>query len=208
MLRLRSPKNHGALRRCASVLVGQSATSSDVLEVKKSKFTATVYNAETHREASDLALAHRAAVDRRVGHVCWGWRGGGGGEGSTDDGEPAGTAGRPIVAAIEAADVVDAVVVVERIYGGTNLGTGGLARAYGTAARMCLEVAELKTLRTDLVTIVAVAPPSTAGAVFAVAARLERAKTGGVDTSVNYNLDPPTAADASAQFIKAGATIS
>lgn len=42
MLRLRSPKNHGALRRCASVLVGQSATSSDVLEVKKSKFTATV----------------------------------------------------------------------------------------------------------------------------------------------------------------------
>ena len=41
----------------------------------------------------------------------------------------------------------------------------------GTAARMCLEVAELKTLRTELVTIVAVAPPSTAGAVFAVAAR-------------------------------------
>ena len=57
--------------------------------------------------------------------MCWGWRGADGGEGSSDDGEPAGTAGRPIIAAIEAADIVDAVVVVDRIYGGTNLGTGG-----------------------------------------------------------------------------------
>lgn len=70
-------------------------------------------------------------MDRRVGHVCWGWRGGGGGEGSTDDGEPAGTAGRPIVAAIEAADVVDAVVVVVRaphpsIYASYELGLSNI----------------------------------------------------------------------------------
>jgi putative IMPACT (imprinted ancient) family translation regulator len=157
--------------------------SGEVLEVKKSKFTGYASSATSAKQSIAAVEAHRTGVDRRVGHVCWGWRGADGGEGSSDDGEPSGTAGtlcctpfsfffappphtlvfgfsvsfssthtcpltpapltpppgRPIVAAIAAADLVDTVVIVERVYGGTNLGTGGLARAYGGAARLCLD---------------------------------------------------------------------
>jgi len=52
-----------------------------------------------------------------------------------DAGEPAGTAGRPILGSMERAGVVQAVCVVSRWFGGVKLGTGGLARAYGEAAR-------------------------------------------------------------------------
>ena len=55
-----------------------------------------------------------------------------------DDGEPSGTAGRPVLAAIEGRGLFDAVVVVTRYFGGTRLGTGGLARAYGQAAAAVL----------------------------------------------------------------------
>lgn len=54
---------------------------------------------------------------------------------SADAGEPAGTAGRPILQALEDAELVDSAVVVVRYYGGVKLGTGGLARAYRDAAR-------------------------------------------------------------------------
>jgi len=56
-----------------------------------------------------------------------------------DDGEPAGTGGRPVLAAVERAALADVVVVVTRYYGGTKLGTGGLGRAYGSAAELALE---------------------------------------------------------------------
>ncbi len=56
-----------------------------------------------------------------------------------DDGEPAGTAGRPTLAAIERAGLVDIAVIVTRYYGGTKLGAGGLARAYAAAADLALD---------------------------------------------------------------------
>jgi uncharacterized YigZ family protein len=55
-----------------------------------------------------------------------------------DDGEPAGTGGRPLLAAIERSGLVDVTVIVTRYFGGTKLGTGGLGRAYGTAADLAL----------------------------------------------------------------------
>ncbi|HKK08858.1 MAG TPA: YigZ family protein [Gemmatimonadota bacterium] len=58
---------------------------------------------------------------------------------SDDDGEPAGTGGRPVLDAIEALDLRAVAVVVTRWYGGTKLGTGGLARAYGGIARAALD---------------------------------------------------------------------
>lgn len=57
-----------------------------------------------------------------------------------DDGEPSGTAGRPALAVLQGSGLGDAAVVVTRYYGGTNLGTGGLVRAYGDAVREVLAI--------------------------------------------------------------------
>jgi uncharacterized YigZ family protein len=62
-----------------------------------------------------------------------------------DDGEPGGTAGRPILAAIDRAGLTDVVVVVTRWFGGTKLGVGGLARAYGQAADRALAAGRAET---------------------------------------------------------------
>lgn len=65
-----------------------------------------------------------------------------------DDGEPAGTAGRPVLAVLQGSGLGDAAIVVTRYFGGTQLGTGGLVRAYGDAVRAVLEETPraLKTL--------------------------------------------------------------
>jgi len=62
---------------------------------------------------------------------------------SSDDGEPSGTAGPPIVEVISKAGLQNVVLVVTRYFGGTQLGAAGLLRAYGKAASMCLENAEI-----------------------------------------------------------------
>lgn len=58
---------------------------------------------------------------------------------STDDGEPAGTAGRPVLEIIRGEQLTDVVIVVTRYFGGVLLGTGGLVRAYSKAAKMAIE---------------------------------------------------------------------
>jgi putative IMPACT (imprinted ancient) family translation regulator len=60
---------------------------------------------------------------------------------ANDAGEPSGSAGVPILGALDAAEVTDAVVVVTRWFGGTKLGVGGLVRAYGEAAALALDAA-------------------------------------------------------------------
>lgn len=75
-------------------------------------------------------------------HHCWAFRLRGRSR-SSDAGEPAGTAGRPILLAIEAADIVDAGAVVVRWYGGIKLGTGGLSRAYRNTAAAALGAAAI-----------------------------------------------------------------
>ena len=65
---------------------------------------------------------------------------------SSDDGEPGGSAGRPILAQIEGHDLFDVVVVVTRYFGGTKLGVGGLIRAYGGSTGKALEQVEVKTV--------------------------------------------------------------
>lgn len=61
-----------------------------------------------------------------------------------DAGEPSGTAGRPILQAIESKNLTQVVIVVTRYFGGTKLGTGGLIRAYGGAAQAVLEKCDIK----------------------------------------------------------------
>ena len=81
-----------------------------------------------HRDATHHAWAYRLQSDRHRHH---------------DDGEPGGSAGRPILAQIEGHDLVDVVVVVVRWYGGTKLGVGGLIRAYGGCAGRTLDAGEI-----------------------------------------------------------------
>jgi len=79
-------------------------------------------------------------------HHCWAFRlfaNGATRQRSSDAGEPSGTAGRPILSAIEGANVFDAGVVVVRWYGGVKLGTGGLSRAYRDTAAETLRTAQL-----------------------------------------------------------------
>lgn len=94
--------------------------------------------------ASEMEV--RAALDdleRRfpdATHHCWAYRlGAPPRERSTDAGEPAGTAGRPMLQVLRGADLSDVLVVVLRWFGGVKLGKGGLARAYAGAVQLALE---------------------------------------------------------------------
>jgi uncharacterized YigZ family protein len=79
-------------------------------------------------------------------HVCWAWRIGQPPiEGRSDAGEPAGTAGTPMLQVLRGSELSDVVAIVIRWYGGVKLGKGGLARAYSQAVRQAIE--ELSTVR-------------------------------------------------------------
>ena len=119
-----------------------AATTAHPLEVKHSRFLAQAAPAKT----PDAALAFLAEVaDPDATHNCWAYRIGGDYR-SSDDGERAGTAGRPILAAINGQGFDQVMVVVTRWYGGIKLGAGGLVRAYGGAAAECLRTAPRQPL--------------------------------------------------------------
>ena len=116
--------------------------ASHLLEVKHSRFLAQAAPVATPDDA--LAFLREIAVPDAT-HNCWAYRIGGEYR-SSDDGEPAGTAGRPILAAIDGQGFDRVMVVVTRWYGGIQLGTGGLARAYGGSANSCLQGAASEPL--------------------------------------------------------------
>jgi len=107
-------------------------------DTKKSRFLAQAAPVQTPEQA--LAFV-RQVSDPAATHNCWAYRIGQDYR-FNDDGEPGGTAGRPILQAIEGQGIDRAVVVVTRWYGGIKLGAGGLVRAYGGTAAECLRRAE------------------------------------------------------------------
>jgi uncharacterized YigZ family protein len=107
-------------------------------DIRKSRFLAQAAPVETPQQA--LAYVQQVS-DLAATHNCWAYRIGQDYR-FNDDGEPGGTAGRPILQAIEGQAIDRAVVVVTRWYGGIKLGAGGLARAYGGTAAECLRLAE------------------------------------------------------------------
>jgi uncharacterized YigZ family protein len=119
-----------------------AAPATHAIEVKRSRFLARATHAPTPAAALDF-LAEVA--DPAATHNCWAYRIGGDYR-SSDDGEPAGTAGRPILAAIDGQGFDAVMAVVTRWFGGTKLGAGGLVRAYGGAAAECLRIAERRPL--------------------------------------------------------------
>lgn len=105
--------------------------------VVNSRFIATAARADTVDEAKAFIQSIRAEMPDATHHV-YAFKVGYGGsvtEGMSDDGEPSGTSGPPVLAVLRGAEIGDIVVVVTRYFGGTKLGTGGLVRAYGGAAK-------------------------------------------------------------------------
>jgi uncharacterized YigZ family protein len=109
-----------------------------VEEIKKSRFLAL---AAPVASAEQALVFLREASDPTATHNCWAYRIGQDYR-FNDDGEPGGTAGRPILQAIEGQEMDRVVVVVTRWFGGIKLGAGGLVRAYGGTAAECLRRAE------------------------------------------------------------------
>ena len=115
---------------------------SHSLEIKHSRFVA--HAAPIDSAATALAFLQQVAIPDAT-HNCWAYRHGNDYR-SSDDGEPAGTAGRPILAAIDGQGFDRVMVVVIRWYGGIKLGAGGLVRAYGGTAAECLRTAPRQPL--------------------------------------------------------------
>ncbi|VXA57203.1 conserved hypothetical protein [Acinetobacter proteolyticus] len=107
-------------------------------DIKKSRFQAIAAVVENEQQVKNFLEEHK---DLSTTHQCWAWKIGHQVR-FNDDGEPSGTAGRPILATIEGNELTNVIVLVNRWYGGIKLGTGGLVRAYGGCAGQCLVLAE------------------------------------------------------------------
>lgn len=103
---------------------------------KKSKFIATVYKVETPEEAEAYMVQLRKKYYDAT-HNCFAYQIGEKNEfqKASDDGEPQGTAGKPILDVLKGEEIKNTLICVTRYFGGTLLGTGGLVRAYGKAAK-------------------------------------------------------------------------
>lgn len=113
--------------------------------ITKSKFLAWVAQCQSEREVGAFlrAIAHEHS---NASHLAYAFRiktQEGVVPRFSDAGEPSGTAGKPILQMLEGRDLINVCVGVIRYYGGVNLGTGGLVRAYGSTAKMALEAASL-----------------------------------------------------------------
>ena len=124
-----------------------SGTSTAEYEEKKSRFIAQLAFADTEEKALAFLEQVRAA-NRTARHNVYAYRlREGSRERYSDDGEPAKTAGTPVLEVLQHSGLVDVICVVTRYFGGTLLGTGGLVRAYTTAAADALKAADVVTVR-------------------------------------------------------------
>ncbi|KAK7361374.1 hypothetical protein VNO77_03430 [Canavalia gladiata] len=115
-------------------------------EVKKSKFIAIAGPISDEKSAMSFLSQ---VQDPRATHNCWAYQVGDQYR-SNDDGEPSGTAGKPIQSAIASSGIDRVMVVVIRHFGGIKLGTGGLVRAYGGVASECLRNAPTCLVKTKV----------------------------------------------------------
>jgi uncharacterized YigZ family protein len=143
---------------------------SDLRE-KASRFFGFADHVSDEAQAAEIRVRLKKEY-HDASHQPFAYRLASGAERSSDDGEPKGTAGVPILNEIQRAEVLDAQVVVVRYFGGTKLGKGGLVRAFGECARMALENASRRAEQVvgylDLTT-----DPETVNSVKAVVSRFE-----------------------------------
>ena len=116
----------------------QTLQEKKIYEIKKSKFWGYAFDVETAEEVESLFLALKKE-HKKARHIVYAYiltsphQ-----EKAFDDGEPSGTAGRPILNVLQKRGIVNKVVFVVRYFGGIKLGAGGLVRAYTHAASNCL----------------------------------------------------------------------
>ena len=113
--------------------------------IRKSRFIGCV-QAVADRPAADAVVASLRASHPQANHVCWAMLAGGH-SAAVDDGEPGGTAGRPILEILQHHELSGVLATVVRYFGGVRRGAGGLVRAYGSTVARCLAQAELVVLR-------------------------------------------------------------
>ncbi len=126
------------------VPAGQCAVEQ---EIKKSRFIATVSRALNRKEAVEFINMIRD-IHSNARHNCWAYVAGPPVKaldvGMSDDGEPQGTAGKPMLSILQYSGIGEIVAVVTRYSGGIKLGTGGLVRAYSGTIQLALEKIELE----------------------------------------------------------------
>ena len=113
-----------------------------LLEIEKSKFYAFAFHCDDV-ELFKLRLSQIKKDNPKAKHVVYGYRIGNASK-STDDGEPKGTAGRPILELLNLKDLTDTALIIVRYFGGTKLGASRLLRTYMKAASSALNKAEEK----------------------------------------------------------------
>lgn len=111
-------------------------------EIKKSRFVVHAIPVDSENSAKQQI---NLISDLTATHNCWAWKIGQSYR-FNDDGEPSGTAGKPILSAIEGQQCDHTLVIITRYFGGIKLGARGLIRAYGGSASRCLQQASLKPL--------------------------------------------------------------
>lgn len=149
-------------------------------QIKKSRFLAYASHVRSWQEAQTYLKTIRAQHPK-ARHWCYAYCGTT--ERCSDDGEPTGTAGLPILGAIQAESLSDTMCVVVRYFGGIKLGAGGLIRAYGASARQTLREAPVE-VRKPTITLRVQVGAQWVGAVYEVAA-----KCGGYTAQDEYGTD-------------------
>jgi uncharacterized YigZ family protein len=133
-----------------SYLIPAQAVRTEIA-VQKSRFIAHAAFADSTKSAKAFLAEIRRQMPDASHHV-YAFRVGHGNsvtEGVSDDGEPSGTSGPPILSILRGTDIGDIIIVVTRYFGGIKLGTGGLVRAYSEAARTALNLlpTEIKVIK-------------------------------------------------------------
>jgi len=177
-------------------------TAEFKITVKGSKFIGFGAPAEAENTAQEVIKA-RSRQHHSAMHNCWAYRVGNPAdpvERSSDEGEPSGTAGRPILEQLRKANLVGAVLIVSRWFGGTKLGRGGLIRAYGECAAETIKL--LNTVEKKPVVLVIVeCGYEHVGLVESIAARFEGHVEGG-DYKENVRLHVKLPVGKEEEFIK------
>ena len=129
------------------ILKRLAGRGSSEIEAKASRFLGEAYPVTDAQEAAEL-IRELKKKHYTARHCCYAYVLGESGmdKKASDDGEPSGTAGRPILSVIEGSGLSDCLVCVVRYFGGTLLGTGGLVRAYTQAAKEAVAAAGIREM--------------------------------------------------------------